>query len=841
MRGKGRRVYTCLLLAVFLMGILFPAGTTMAAEKTGGSGTFSQFSDVSSTDVNGVYINYLTAKGILGGFPDGAFYPDEGLTRAQAAVALCKAANLNPINLKTGGFKDTDNHWASGYIAAAVKAGYLTGFPDGTFKPDAQISRCQGISLILRLSQQGDPGVVLPQLTDMDTSHWAARSMAVAIDAGMIQVKPDNKIEPDKALSRGDLSRALALLLTQDPQLSSRKLYSTMTVKSGEVSLTRKDTKTGKTVTGRMQIEVGDTIETGRNGEAVINYPDGSSLLLKSNSTLVIIESLGRAYIKKDGQPGTTVDNLEVELKVGKLFGGLSSLAQPTAASESAPTTSMNKQGSRLLASMAGKYDLLAANTKEETPWYKTAEKKKVKVKVDMPWGIAAIRGSFWNSAVNANGSGSTNLLEGSAQVTAGGQTVSLSPGESSGGSSSVAPPSPPAPMTQVQLSEWSQVQSWVQSTFDNMSQNPGAPPPGTLGNSNNSPSQILSQTLNQALSQAYQASQAVNTPSTTTSTTTTSSDGASTTPTPEVIVSLAKDNFTMQVNVKGSMPFSVCPTDATITVTTNTNPSVATLTLYYDAESGSRYGVLQSGSTPGTTAITITNTYTGYQTTTKTITVNVVPVLSNNRVFTEALATNLADYIVMTVFDSTDCWTTGDTLSVHLINGYTGMDVTGIGVSLDSFDGDFINCTVGAGLVPNLYCLVVEKPGVGPIGSTAFWVTPYGNIATITGVRFNQTNGILTIFTQGVEAGPSFYLDQLSYNSGSGSHDIMPGLSAVSFDSSTGILTIILDTGNIAAITSLSGYGGSDDFLNAASGWNKDNASNPAGAVTGISVEITN
>ena len=441
MSGSGKRCFTYLLLVLFTVcqtGLVLAAtgGTAHAATTTGGNVSGSRFNDVSAGDFNQAYINYLGQRGIISGMGDGSFRPSEGLTRAQAAVVIARAMNLNTSATKDSGFKDVaSSHWAAAYIAAAVKAGYLKGNPDGTYKPDEKLSRAQATSLVLRLSKQADSGVELPQLSDMDQNHWAARSIAIGLDAGMIQLKGENTIEPETPMSRGELARALALLLTRDPELASRKLYGTLIVKTGDVNLSRSGSIDSKKVTGSTPVGTGDQIEVEKNGEAVINYPDGSSILLKYNSTVVIKEAQGRAYIKADGSPGTAVDNLEVELKNGKLFGGLASLWKTTGST----TTSSLKNDNSKLASLDSKHDLLAAGEKE-TPWYKTAEKKKVKVKVDMPWGVAAIRGSFWGNVVNTNGCGMT-LLEGEGSLSAGGQNQNLSPGQSSGtGSDGGAP-----------------------------------------------------------------------------------------------------------------------------------------------------------------------------------------------------------------------------------------------------------------------------------------------------------------------------------------------------------------------------------------------------------------
>lgn len=486
LRPKRALWKTMLLLCLMVSLVIGPAvlipDTTipiLAQDPSSASTIQNQTGNNESSDPNVRYINIIKSMGIMAGFPDGSFHANEGLTRAQAAVVICKAAGLDPIIINKNRFEDVSkNHWAAGYIAAAVEAGYLSGFPDDTFRPEQQLNRAQGISLILRLSKQSDPGVMLPDLADMTSKHWAARSMAIALDAGMIQLMTPETIKPDSPLSRGDLCRALALLLVNDPDLGGRKLYGTLTVSKGEVQFDGGN-QTDRAITTSKQVGNGDTVKTGKDGEALIKYPDGSSLLLKSNSTLIIKESLGRVYIKKNGQIGTAVDNLEVELKAGKMFGGLSSL--------DFPKVEEAKAGDAVV------------------PWYRSAQQKKVKIKILMPWGVTSIKGSFWQSQVNSNGSGSSNLLEGSAQVTAGGTTVTLAQGEASGVSNSGGPPSAPTPMTAQQASEWTQISAWVHETASLMTANQGAAPPEFFpGSANNqNPADALNQALQSALAQA--------------------------------------------------------------------------------------------------------------------------------------------------------------------------------------------------------------------------------------------------------------------------------------------------------------------------------------------------
>ncbi len=174
-----------LLLLIFLLGIGVTVQAVATAEAapvslTEGKAIKSPFKDVSANEPDRVYITYLNQLGIIKGFPDGNYHPGEGLTRAQAAVVIVKAAGLETSAVTTNSFKDLPtSHWAAGYINASAAAGYITGFPDGSFHPEESLTRAQGISLIMRLCSQKEKAP-LPVLQDMNSGHWAAADIGTA-------------------------------------------------------------------------------------------------------------------------------------------------------------------------------------------------------------------------------------------------------------------------------------------------------------------------------------------------------------------------------------------------------------------------------------------------------------------------------------------------------------------------------------------------------------------------------------------------------------------------------------------------------------------------------------
>src|SRR5690606_12690157 len=108
------------------------------------------FPDVN--DANRFYneIQYLLDEGVITGFNDGRFHPKKDVTRGQAAIMLGKALNYAGGQLDTK-FKDVDESViSSGYITELARAGIISGYPDGTFKPNKTVTRAEMALFISR-------------------------------------------------------------------------------------------------------------------------------------------------------------------------------------------------------------------------------------------------------------------------------------------------------------------------------------------------------------------------------------------------------------------------------------------------------------------------------------------------------------------------------------------------------------------------------------------------------------------------------------------------------------------------------------------------------------------
>nr|WP_106779819.1 S-layer homology domain-containing protein [Lysinibacillus timonensis] len=161
----------------------------MVSKAVGLDGTprETNFSDVLKSNPNSGYIQSAYEKGVLGGYPDGTFKPNQKVTRGQMAVFIANAFDL-PDGVQV--FKDV-KQGQTGYdqIKKLVAAGITSGYADGTFKPANHLTRAH-ISLFLVKAMKYDGTVtydtnpVEPQPTPEPVSGVVAKVLSVYEDAG---------------------------------------------------------------------------------------------------------------------------------------------------------------------------------------------------------------------------------------------------------------------------------------------------------------------------------------------------------------------------------------------------------------------------------------------------------------------------------------------------------------------------------------------------------------------------------------------------------------------------------------------------------------------------------
>lgn len=159
----------------------------LVADKTQKSDLETAFSDVSKDSYSYEAIDFMMNNKIISGYEDGTFKPKNSITRAEFAKII---SVLVPAGTNTGAScpcTDISASWAKEYIEKIYRAGYITGYPDGTFRPDNPITRAEFMVIVNRVlnrkSNVDEAMAYETYFTDVSSSHWAfADVIAASID-----------------------------------------------------------------------------------------------------------------------------------------------------------------------------------------------------------------------------------------------------------------------------------------------------------------------------------------------------------------------------------------------------------------------------------------------------------------------------------------------------------------------------------------------------------------------------------------------------------------------------------------------------------------------------------
>lgn len=144
-----------------------------------------------------------------------SFSAESPFTRAELVVLLVRTAGATPAPDQPVPFTDIAGHWAAeqGYLQAALGLGLISGFPDGTFRPDAPVTRAQMVRLAAALAGL-EPGGEAPYL-DVTGDAWFAGGVAAAHHSGLIGLHAPYSLWPEGADFGGDqpITRAEAAMV----------------------------------------------------------------------------------------------------------------------------------------------------------------------------------------------------------------------------------------------------------------------------------------------------------------------------------------------------------------------------------------------------------------------------------------------------------------------------------------------------------------------------------------------------------------------------------------------------------------------------------------------------
>lgn len=195
------------------------AAFTKKAEEAKTNPANVEFKDTASHWADST-VNIFVKLGVVSGYKDGTFQPNANITRAEFATIISKVFDLTVTgNGQT--LSDTSGHWAESSIRALTEKGLLSGYSDGTFKPNKDISRAEIISIISKIINLKNVNVSpAPAFSDLEGT-WNKDQIEQAAAAGIISGAGNGQFSPNKQSSRAEALTIILHVLQTNPELKS--------------------------------------------------------------------------------------------------------------------------------------------------------------------------------------------------------------------------------------------------------------------------------------------------------------------------------------------------------------------------------------------------------------------------------------------------------------------------------------------------------------------------------------------------------------------------------------------------------------------------------------------
>ena len=195
MNSKVIKRVLALLLSILLIAQMIPTNIVMANNQSSG-----QFADIEKYSTE---IKQLVDLEVIEGYPDNTFRPYNNITRAQGVAMIIREMNLDISKRPNPHYKDIQ----TGYrfyneIAAAVDEGIIDGFTDGTFGPEEKMTRSQMAKILVNAYHLKLQDSKINRFSDVPTDHWAHDYIKILASNGITLGYDDGTFKPENSLTR---------------------------------------------------------------------------------------------------------------------------------------------------------------------------------------------------------------------------------------------------------------------------------------------------------------------------------------------------------------------------------------------------------------------------------------------------------------------------------------------------------------------------------------------------------------------------------------------------------------------------------------------------------------
>lgn len=160
-------------------------------------------------------VDYLVSKNMLTGYPDGTFKPNNYISREEAVKVIVLALNKDPKQEQKSKFPDVaEGFWAEEYINVAKDENIITGYPDGRFGLGTNLKRGEMAAILVRsfgLKPTNEQGS-LP-FPDVAKGYWAYKDILALYQQGVVEGYPDGTYGPENTITRAEFATFVERIL----------------------------------------------------------------------------------------------------------------------------------------------------------------------------------------------------------------------------------------------------------------------------------------------------------------------------------------------------------------------------------------------------------------------------------------------------------------------------------------------------------------------------------------------------------------------------------------------------------------------------------------------------
>jgi len=168
------------------------------------------FSDVDSDHEFAEAISYLKNTDIVSGYDDGSFKPDKNVSRVEALKMIIGALSIELANNNEINFPDTESpSWYSSYVATGLVKNIVAGYPDGTFRPSNKIIRAEYLKILLEAANvELIEKISSDPYDDVDSDTWYAKYAEFSQENELFNVE-NEQLLPSQSVTRGEVADTL--------------------------------------------------------------------------------------------------------------------------------------------------------------------------------------------------------------------------------------------------------------------------------------------------------------------------------------------------------------------------------------------------------------------------------------------------------------------------------------------------------------------------------------------------------------------------------------------------------------------------------------------------------